>query len=170
MKSWSVSKDQATGYRDLEFAVVDGLQSVVQRVETRLRFFLGTWFMNTQAGVPYIPDVLGRMADVSLAKRVIADAARGVDGVLEVTKSSFRLGPVNQADADSDPNLARVGFAMLTIRTDFGEADISLAYLPPLRPGHVAGTHDSLPDFDLLWGPGVGIIWGDETIIDWPGI
>jgi len=42
------------------------------------------------------------------------------------------------------------------------------------RSGGAAGT-PSTPteptgDFDLLWGNGVGIVWGADTIIDYPGI
>ena len=65
-------------------AVVDGLESVRQRVAQRVRHYLGEWFLDTASGVPYHRDVLRRPASVGIAVAAVTHAIRSVEGVVDV--------------------------------------------------------------------------------------
>ena len=67
-----------------ELAVVDGLESARQRVAQRVRLFLGEWFLDASAGVPYHRDVFVRPATPALALAIITRAIRTVPGVTDV--------------------------------------------------------------------------------------
>ena len=69
---------------DLDFTLVDELSSLAQRIEQRLRFWLQTWFLDTQAGLPYIPQLFGEPDDVRLAEQIITGAIESVPEVTEV--------------------------------------------------------------------------------------
>lgn len=92
--------------------MVDGLESVRQRTIQRLRFWLGTWFLQTTAGVPYLEDVFGFRPDERTAARIISDVIREVEDVTGVRDVVFRL------DAD------RVAHYSATVDTIYGEIDM----------------------------------------------
>ena len=70
---------------DLDFTVVDGLESVKQRIVQRLLFWRGEWFLDTSKGIPYLPRALVRRGSSPLLLRqVITDAIEEVDGVVAV--------------------------------------------------------------------------------------
>ena len=56
---------------ELQFAVVDGLEATRQRVEQRLRFLLGEWFLNTRRGIPYLQEIIGATYDEALVKQIL---------------------------------------------------------------------------------------------------
>lgn len=78
---------RALGFEDgdITFQLVDRLASVQQRVQQRVRFFFGTWFLDTQRGTPYVQDVFGRQPDRQLTERAIEQQIRGVPDVTDVT-------------------------------------------------------------------------------------
>lgn len=69
---------------DVDLTVVDGIESVRQRVEQRLRFWSATWFANQRAGVPYLGDVFLTRQDGALARRAVTDAVLSVPDVTGV--------------------------------------------------------------------------------------
>ena len=64
--------------------VVDGAESVRQRVAQRVRHYLGEWFLNTASGVPYYREILTRPTSVGAAVSAMTAAIRSVDGVADV--------------------------------------------------------------------------------------
>ncbi len=75
---------------DINFTLVDGLDSVRQRVRQRLLFLFGEWFLQTQSGVPHLQEVLGNPNDLALIRRVITEhiiAVEDVTGVQDVEVS-----------------------------------------------------------------------------------
>ena len=114
----------ATDNGDLVFRIIDGLDSVIARVEQRLRFFRGSWFLNTQAGVPYLEDVLGQLHDPVLAQRVIIDAISGVADVTGVTDFEFITGAAAQDALDNPIDNPRPLLFRATVSTIYGEAEI----------------------------------------------
>ena len=69
--------------RDLDGEIVDALPALVQRVEQRLQFWLGTWFLNRHQGVNYRSDVFGQRQFIGLAQQAITDQILSFEG--EVT-------------------------------------------------------------------------------------
>ena len=91
MKTLSVTFEK--NQQDINGAVVDGLESVRQRVTERLRFRVKTWFLNLRDGVPYTPNVFGHKTTEGLAARTLTDAIRGVADVTDVTDVQTSLNP-----------------------------------------------------------------------------
>ena len=70
---------------DLDFSIVDGAESVRQRVVQHLRYWLATWYLNRLGGIPYLPDVVGSLSTPEIAKRIITDAILSVTDVTGVS-------------------------------------------------------------------------------------
>ena len=98
---------------DIEFKVVDGIESTRQRIVQGLRFHRGEWFLNTRLGVPYLGDVFGYPLDTELARQVI-------------TAYILRHEDVTSVDVDEVRFVAetRTLFFKATVSTIYG--DISL--------------------------------------------
>lgn len=86
-----VDPDRPDGPHDLDNTVLDGIESVRQRVHQRVRFWSGTWFLDTNAGVPYLRDVLGHQISLPLATSAITRAIRGVPDVTGVSDVESRI-------------------------------------------------------------------------------
>ena len=48
---------------DLDFSsggleLLEGVDEIVQKLDTRLQFFLGEWFLDQRLGIPYYEDIL----------------------------------------------------------------------------------------------------------------
>jgi hypothetical protein len=68
--------------------VTEGAQ-VAQAVRTRLRFYLGEWFLDTAAGVPWFQEILTKPANLSNAENRIKSEILGTEGVKELVKFSL---------------------------------------------------------------------------------
>lgn len=103
---------------DITFRVVDGIESVCQRVRERIYFVLGEWFLAREAGTPYFYRVLGQ-DDYGLAERLITDTIRGVTDVTDVQDVSLVVDTVTR-------------HAVYTARvlTIFGTVDMTAEDLP----------------------------------------
>ena len=76
---------------DIDFTVVDGLESLRQRVEQGLRFHKAEWFLNTNLGVPYFADVLGYPLDLDVVRQVISAHILRHEEVTAVTVEDVRF-------------------------------------------------------------------------------
>ena len=82
---------------DIDFGIVDELESARQRVVARLQLWRGEWFIDREAGVPYIQDILGKRADEALVKRTITEIILTVPGVEAVEDIQVTMpNPVRQ--------------------------------------------------------------------------
>lgn len=63
--------------------LVNSPQAVAQAVLTRLKLWLGEWFLDTSDGTPYMTDVLGERAgktpDAAIKRRIL-----GTEGVTQI--------------------------------------------------------------------------------------
>lgn len=73
------------------FTVVDGAEAVRQRLLQRFRLFRGEAFTDADAGVPYIPDLLGSRLPSALATSIVRTVALSVDGVEDVLSVEVEL-------------------------------------------------------------------------------
>lgn len=62
-----------------------GTNVVLQRVHTRLRLFLGEFFMDTSAGLPWLQEYLLKNPDPSLIDAGIQDTILGTPGIAVLT-------------------------------------------------------------------------------------
>ena len=100
--------------QDIDFRLVDGIESVSQRVIQRVQYWLGEWFLNTAGGVPYNQDVLGEDLDLALSERAISDQIRGVPDVIAVEDASVAYDAETRALAYSAR--VRTGYGVLDLR------------------------------------------------------
>lgn len=66
-------------------------ESVAQRVTTRLLLLLNEWFLDTDAGVPYLQEVAIKPANLPLAEAVIKRTILETEGVLEIRSFNLTL-------------------------------------------------------------------------------
>ena len=85
-----VTLDNGLQVYDLDNSVVDRLESVSQRVEQHLRFFVGSWFMDTRRGTPHFRDILGHQSSISLASTALSNAILEVDDTTAVRNMQIR--------------------------------------------------------------------------------
>lgn len=71
------------------FVTLSGLDALVQKVQNRLRFFLGEWFLNTTVGVPYFQEVFQKPVDPSLIVSIINTEIYKEQDVTEISDINF---------------------------------------------------------------------------------
>lgn len=72
-------------------ATVTDAEAVGQHARQRLMTFEGEWFLDRDAGVPWIRDILGGQYDAVLAESVIKAEILDTDGVVEINSFSVRF-------------------------------------------------------------------------------
>ena len=72
------------------FTLVTNTDEIVQRVKIHLRWFLGEWFLDTSAGVPWMQQILGQK-NVSNATMLIRAQIVGIDGVDSINSLNVRF-------------------------------------------------------------------------------
>jgi len=100
--------------RDIDFTLVDGIESVSQRVLQRVQFWLADWFLDTSGGVPYNRDVLGNDLDLALSERAISDQIRAVPDVIAVEDAKVEYD--SQTRALTYSSRVRTEFGVLALR------------------------------------------------------
>lgn len=85
--------DQVTNDLGLDDAgnlsMATNAEAVGQHVRQRLGTFKGEWFLDTEAGVPWLDEILGRQVDLSLAEAVMKKEIMETEGVTEITSFSI---------------------------------------------------------------------------------
>jgi hypothetical protein len=64
--------------------VTDGA-AILQAVKTRLKLFLGEWFLDTRAGVPYYQTILVKRPDEAAVEAALKRTILGTPGVVRLT-------------------------------------------------------------------------------------
>lgn len=73
MRTVSVRRASPDQPYDFDGNIVDGIESLRQRVRQAILFRLGTWFANVQRGVPY-DELIGHQTTSGLAASTITEA------------------------------------------------------------------------------------------------
>ena len=76
------------------FHILDGVDSVRARVNQRLSWWQGEWFLNPDGGVPYL-NILGRALDPRLVAGALVSEARLVPDVLSAQATDIQQDGVN---------------------------------------------------------------------------
>lgn len=86
--------DPETGIQDLHLdennniAMASGVSAISQHVWQRIKTFQGEWFLDNQAGVPWLSQVLGRPYNPGLAEALIKTVVMETAGVTGITEFS----------------------------------------------------------------------------------
>lgn len=71
-----------------ELVLVRGAHAVGQHVRQRLKTFKGEWFLDTEAGVPWLEQIMGKRYDPALAEAVVKAEILNTHAVTEITSFS----------------------------------------------------------------------------------
>jgi hypothetical protein len=74
---------------NLGLAIVRGAERVKQNILVKLRLFRGEWFLDTEAGTPYLEDVLGKRISLAGALAAIRASILEVDSVSGIANFSY---------------------------------------------------------------------------------
>lgn len=85
-----------TGYG---IARTDGREQIAQRIKTRLQLFFGEWFLDRNAGVPWLEQILIKNPRATIVQGVLKQTIIRTPGVLELT--AFSITDINQERAVS---------------------------------------------------------------------
>lgn len=72
-------------------AVVRDAEAIGQHARQRLMTYEGEWFLDAEAGVPWVRDILGHQYDPVLAESVLKAEILDTDGVTDITSFSVRF-------------------------------------------------------------------------------
>lgn len=78
------------------FALVTGPRYVKQKIASRMRFFLGEWFLDTRLGVPY-RDIFVKNPDIDKARTFIRTVLGSIQEVKSVRSIDVVYDPVARA-------------------------------------------------------------------------
>lgn len=68
-------------------------RAVAAHVETRFRFFLGEWFLDTREGVPYLEIFFVKNPDVSVLKQILRYVIVTTPGIADLVDFSLSYVP-----------------------------------------------------------------------------
>lgn len=77
--------------RSLGMKIVSGAEAVIQNIRIKLKLWTGEWFMDTEAGTPYLEDILGKRISLAGALAAIRASIMEVDGVQTITKFDYQF-------------------------------------------------------------------------------
>lgn len=69
--------------------LIDGRDEIAQTLRTRLRVFLGEWFLDTREGVPYFEEILKKNPDPGRVDAIFKNEILTSPGVVELI--TFKL-------------------------------------------------------------------------------
>ena len=79
MRTLSATQPAPNQPDDLDFRIVDGLESLRQRVVQAIRFRFGTWFLDNRRGLQY-DRIMGHTTTLELATSTITETIRAEGG------------------------------------------------------------------------------------------
>ncbi len=103
--------------RDGSLARAVGADAVVQRLRTKLRFYLGEWYLNRAAGVPWFQKIFSTPADIENNERIIKKLILDDPDVVEIQEFSSAFEGATRAYT--------ITFRVLTVFGPSGEIIIS---------------------------------------------
>lgn len=75
-----------------DLAIVRGVDSIAQALRQRLRTYLGEWYLNVDAGVPWSTQILGvKNLNLSTVRSLLREQIKDIAGVLEITQLDVSL-------------------------------------------------------------------------------
>lgn len=81
----------------LDFKLLDGAERVRQQLLIKLRLWQGEWFLDTEFGTPYIPEILGKQLTLSGAIAALRKSILEVSGVQSITEFSYEFNRVDRS-------------------------------------------------------------------------
>jgi hypothetical protein len=107
-----LSEPNANGKRSV--ILVSGAEYVKQKIASRLRFFLGEWFLDQRLGIPYFRDVLGPNPQIEVVRSIFR----------QVILSVQEVAAINRLDLDYNKDERTVAVAFECALVEGGVLDV----------------------------------------------
>ena len=82
--------------RDFDLVLIDEVDQIAQNLKIRLRFFLGEWYLDTQAGLPFYSDILVKAPNQYRVESLIKQEIVDTEGVEEITSFTSNYDGANR--------------------------------------------------------------------------
>ena len=80
-----------------DLSLTGSADQVAQRLRTRLRLFLGEWFLDLDAGVPWFDEILGKHLDLRRTEAILRHEILSTPEVLDIIDFSVEYDPKARA-------------------------------------------------------------------------
>jgi hypothetical protein len=111
MANWKLNVDNDLDLSTDNLVYVEGLDAIAQDCKTRLKFFLGEWFLDTRLGVPWYQRIIGEKPRLVAIKSILRKAILSTPGLLTVL--DFQL------DFDRSTRALSLSFRANTVEGEF---------------------------------------------------
>ena len=74
-----------------QLQIVTGVEEIAQIVTTRLKFFLGEWFLDVRRGVPWFSKILKKNPNPSEVEAILIQHILDSPGIITLKDSTFTL-------------------------------------------------------------------------------
>lgn len=89
MSSFQLDNDGDLLVTNNSLTLTEGAEAVKQHLQSRLRTFLGEWFLDTSIGVPWYQEVLVKQPSFQVVQSVLKSIIVDTPGILELTLFEF---------------------------------------------------------------------------------
>jgi hypothetical protein len=110
MSNWQLDANGDLDIVGNNVVVTEGRDAIRQRLQCRLRFFYGEWFLDTTLGVPYFEEILVKGPRMQIIQDIFKNVILETDGITGLTRFDF--------DYDSDDRKLSVTFSATSIDGD----------------------------------------------------
>lgn len=71
MRTWFFENSELVLDSEGNIKTIDGLESLIENIDQRLKLFKNKYFMDTTAGVPYLEEILKKPVDPGLVASIL---------------------------------------------------------------------------------------------------
>jgi len=72
-----------------DLSLAEGIEAIGQHVNQRLRLFLGEWFLDINAGVPFFQNIFVKRPNFAVVEGIFRDQILSTAGILELNSFNF---------------------------------------------------------------------------------
>lgn len=96
MNDLAINEDGDLLIANYDLQIVTSLDQTIQELIIRLKFFLGEWFLDTEAGIPYYQDFFVKAPNQIRIESVLKNEILDTPGILELTSFVSDFDEINR--------------------------------------------------------------------------
>lgn len=85
MANFKLTTAHDLAIEDDNLVIVAGVDAIAQDCDTRLKHFLGEWFLDQRLGVPYFEKILGHKPRIGVVKNILRKAILSTPGIVSIS-------------------------------------------------------------------------------------
>lgn len=98
-------------------SLVEGGQEIAQKIQARLRFFLGEWFLDQDIGIPYYQRIFQKGVTQNEVQAILQETVESIAGVTATSNWAIAFSSTTRALSIS-----------FTAETDAGKIDVNQTF------------------------------------------